>query len=176
MDNSKAFDTGIKKARQIIGGHIFDCLTKACEQLTDNAVKNYRSPIGSFTGNTITSYACGLYMNGALSYYYSNGSKMKSPIRVKLTKGETAYLSPDYGGRNRRFTGKTDTDKGFGEDFSFKFLTRYKSKAKNGFEVVVCSGTEYSSYIENVWHGNVLTDTFEHAPKILSNNFKPMKL
>ena len=24
--------------------------------------------------------------------------------------------------------------------------------------------------------GNVLTDTFEHAPKILSNNFKPMKL
>nr|DAN25965.1 MAG TPA: hypothetical protein [Caudoviricetes sp.]DAN49066.1 MAG TPA: hypothetical protein [Caudoviricetes sp.] len=176
MDNSKAFDAGIKKAKQIVSGYVFDCLAKVCEQLADDAVKNYRSPIGAFTGNTITGYACGLYVNGALTYYYSNGDKMKSPVRVKLSKGETDYLSPDYGGRNRRFTGTVDTDKGFGKDFSFKYLSRYKSKAKNGFEIVVCSGTEYSSYIENVWHGNVLTDTFERAPNILAKNFKPMKL
>ena len=164
MDNSKAFDAGIKKAKQIVSGYVFDCLAKVCEQLADDAVKNYRSPIGAFTGNTITGYACGLYVNGALTYYYSNGDKMKSPVRVKLSKG------------NRRFTGTVDTDKGFGKDFSFKYLSRYKSKAKNGFEIVVCSGTEYSSYIENVWHGNVLTDTFERAPNILAKNFKPMKL
>lgn len=176
MDNSKAFDAGIKKARQIVSGYVFDCMTKACEELADDAVKNYRSPIGAFTGNTITSYACGLYMDGILSYYYSNGDKMKSPVRAKLAKGETAFLNPDYEGRSRKFTGKTDTDKGFGEGFSFKFLSQYKSRVKKGLEIVVCSGTEYSSYIENVWHGNVLTDTFERAPKILAKNFKPMKL
>lgn len=176
MDNSKAFDAGIKKARQIVNDYIFDSLLKACEQLADDAVKNYRSPIGPFTGNTITSYACGLYVDGVFRYYYGNGNKMESPVRVKLSKGETAYLSPDYGGRNRKLTGTVDTDKGFGEAYSFKYLSRYKSQVGKGFEIVVCSGTEYSSYIENVWHGNVLTDTFERAPKILSNNFKPMKL
>lgn len=176
MDNSKVFDAGIKKARQIVSGYVFDCLAKACEELADDAVRNYRSPIGAFTGNTITSYACGVFVDRALIYYYSNGNKIKAPVRVKLSKGETAYLNPDYEGRSRRFTGKTDTDKGYGEDFSFKFLSRYKSKVKNGFEIVVCSGTEYSTYIENVWHGNVLTDTFERAPKVLSKNFKPMKL
>ena len=41
MDNSKAFDAGIKKARQIVSGYVFDCLTKACEELADDAVKKY---------------------------------------------------------------------------------------------------------------------------------------
>lgn len=175
MDNSKAFDAGIKKARKLVKGYISDCLIKVCEDLVEDAIKSYRSPIGPFTGNTITSYACGLYINGSLVYYYSNGRKMKAPVRVKLAKGETAYLAPDYGGKQRRFTGKTDTDKGFGEDFSFKFLRNYKSKSKQGYELVMCDGTEYSSYIENVWHGNVLTNTFEKSRSILSRHFKPMR-
>lgn len=159
-----------------MGGYVFDRLAEACERLTDDAVRNYRSPVGAFTGNTVTSYACGLYVDWALSYYYSNGGKMKDPVRVKLAKGETAFLNPDYEGRKRRFTGRTDTDKGFGEEFSFRFLSQYRPRVRKGFELVVCSGTEYSSYIESVWHGNVLTGTFDRASQILAKNFKPMDL
>lgn len=156
-------------------GYVFDCLVKCCDRLADDAAESYRSPIGSFTGNTVTSYACGLYVDSVFSYYYSNGEKMRSPVRTKLRKGETAFLDPDYEGRRRRLAGTTDTDGGFGSDFSFRFLSRRRARARNGFELVVCVGTEYSGYIESVLHGNVLTDTFGRAPRILAGNFKPMK-
>ncbi|MGJ7024917.1 hypothetical protein [Petrimonas sulfuriphila] len=172
MTNEKTLTDGLKKAREIALGHVRKCLEDACDKLVDHAVQSYKSPIGAFTGNTITSYAIGLYLDGDFVYYYSNDG-IKPPVRVKLKKGEKTILSPDWGGRTREFTGITDTDGGYGEDYSKRFLGAYSSKVK-GMELVMCSGTEYSTYIETVMKGNVLTDTFKNASTILEKNFKPM--
>lgn len=172
MTNEEALTKGLKKAREMALEHIRKSLEDSCDELVNHAVANYKSPIGPFTGNTITSYAIGLYLDGNFSYYYSNDG-IKPPVRVKLRKGERVLLAPDWAGKTREFTGSTDTDDGYGERFSYNFLNTYKSKTK-GIELVMCSGTEYSTYIETVMKGNVLTSTFKNAQSML-NNFKPMK-
>ncbi|THC82914.1 hypothetical protein E7X23_24385, partial [Bacteroides fragilis] len=128
----------------------------------------------NLTGNTITSYACGLFMDGRFSYFVCSGDSMKQPVRVKLTKGET-FVGVSYDNQNRRFTGTIETDKGYGEASSFDFLKRYKSESRKGFEIVMCTGTEYSTYLENVLNADVLTGTFQRAQNTLFKNFKPMK-
>lgn len=171
MSNAKALEEGLKKAREIAFEHVKQCLMDACDDLVDHAV-HAKYGWQNFTGNTITSYAIGLFIDGKFVYYYSNNG-IKPPVRVKLKKGETVFLNPDYDGRSRSFTGIIDTDAGYGEPFSFEFLKSYKSHTK-GIELVMCTGTEYSSYIETVRNGNVLTETFKNAQSILSANFKPM--
>lgn len=173
MSNAKTLEEGLKKARKIAFEHVRKCLEDACDDLVDDAVAKYKSPIGPFTGNTITSYAIGLFIDGKFVYYYKNDG-IKPPVRVKLKKGERVRLSPTWGGDERSFTGLVDTDGGYGEEFSYKFLQSYKSNTK-GIELVMCSGTEYSTYIENVFGGNVLYDTFKNAKPILMTNFKPME-
>jgi hypothetical protein len=39
----------------------------------------------------------------------------------------------------------------------------------------MCTGTEYSTYLENVLNADVLTGTFQRAQNTLFKNFKPMK-
>ena len=63
MDNRSndiLFDKGMKKAKELVSGYIFDVLTKCCEDLIHDALDN-KSGFRNLTGNTITSYACGLF-------------------------------------------------------------------------------------------------------------------
>lgn len=173
-DNKVLFDEGWKRAKETVAGYLYDCLVRICEALVDDAVKSKRG-WSSFTGNTATSYACGLYIDGRFSYYYCSGDNMPQPIRAKLTEDEYAYLSPDYEGKDRGLRGTVKTDGGFGEDFSLSFLKRYKPECRNGFAIVMCTGTEYSTYLENRSNANVLSNTFQRARDVLFSNFKPMK-
>ena len=156
--NEVLFDEGIRKAKELVSGYIFDVLTKCCEELIQDALDN-KSGFRNLTGNTITSYACGLFMDGRFSYFVCS---------------ET-FVGVSYDNQNRRFTGTIETDKGYGEAFSFDFLKRYKSESRKGFEIVMCTGTEYSTYLENVLNADVLTGTFQRAQNTLFKNFKPMK-
>ena len=133
--NEVLFDEGIRKAKELVSGYIFDVLTKCCEELIQDALDN-KSGFRNLTGNTITSYACGLFMDGRFSYFVCSGDSMKQPVRVKLTKGET-FVGVSYDNQNRRFTGTIETDKGYGEASSFDFLKRYKSESRKGFEIVM---------------------------------------
>jgi len=171
MTNEQSLNKGLKKARELALEHIKNCLQDVCDDLVNHAVTNYSSPRGAFTGNTITSYAIGLFLDGEFDYYYANDG-IKPPVRVKLRKGERATLSPAWDGTTRSFTGTVDTGGGYGLDYSYKFLQSFKPKTK-GIVLVMCSGTEYSTYIETKMNGNVLTDTFRKASGML-NNFKPM--
>lgn len=171
MDNDKVLGNGLRKAKEMVYAYISDVLIGVCEALVKDAIASYKSPIGSFTGNTITGYSSGVYMNGELIYFYSSSNTKKPPVRAKIRKGKTVYLSPDYEGRNRSVTGKVDTDGKYGHETSLAFLKAYKSKVKNGFEVVTCSGTEYSSFIETKMGGNVLTNTSQNAGSILISKF-----
>ena len=172
--NDVLFEEGMKKAKELISGHLYNVLTKCCDLLVTEA-PNLANGFMNFTGNTITSYTAGLYIDGALNYVVCAGEHMKAPVRMKLKKGEYAYLTPDYDGRERGFKGTIETDAGYGWQTALNFLQRYKSESRKGFEIVVCTGTEYSTYLENARGADVLTGLFTHAESILSKNIKTMK-
>lgn len=164
-ENERALTEGLKKARDIAMNHIRELLKVKCDKIVLDALSR-REGWSNFTGNTITGYACGLYENGELISVSMSSDRMKPAVRVKLKKGERAKLNPDYDGKARSLKGTVDTDGGYGADFALSFLSSYKATS-SGFDIVMCTGTEYSSYIETVRHGNILTDTFSNITNIL---------
>ena len=161
-----------KRARNVISGHVYDMLVKVCDGLLEDAEmsKEFRG----FTGNTQTSYSCGLYVDGILTYYVSQDMWTKEPVRKKIPKGATVYLKHPYEGSPRSVTGRVDVDGLYGNDSAFQFLKSFKDAPKNGFAIVMTTGTEYSVYIETIHRLNVLTDTWQNSRTILLNNIKPI--
>lgn len=170
--NRKAFKAGMKKSHRIIYTHVQDILSSACERLLSDAVQS--KEFQGFTGNTQTSYACGIYMDGKLAYCSFQESWNRPPVRLKVEKGKYVYLSHPYEGHARGVRGKTDVDSLYGSDTSLNFLKSYTNVPKKGFSIVMCTGTEYSEYIESSRNLNVLTETWQRARQILLQNLKPI--
>ncbi|PXV62376.1 hypothetical protein CLV62_12065 [Dysgonomonas alginatilytica] len=127
----------------------------------------------NLTGNTITSFAFGVYYMGKLEVLGFN-SKYPDPIRNKLIEGETVYKFLDYDGRIRKwFTADVNTDAGYGQNTSAEFLKSYVCTQKYG--IVFTTGTEYSEYLQKVRRLNVLVDGYETARHDFVKSFKPIK-
>lgn len=140
--------------------------------LVNNILPNQQE-FRNLTGNTTTSYAFGIYINGALRVMGFN-KDAKAPLRNKLVKGEVVYDFIDYDGNLRSyFQAEVDTDAGYGQTSSVQFLQGYKSKAK--YSIIVTTGTEYSAYLENVLNLNVLSDGFDYASTSFLKSFKPIR-
>ncbi len=126
----------------------------------------------NLTGNTITSFAFGVYYMGKLDIMGFN-KKYKPPIRNKLVKGETVVDFEDYDGNIRNwFAAKIQTDAGYGANTSARFLQSFTTTRQ--FSIVFTTGTEYSEYLENVRDLNVLTDGKEYAVRAFVRSFKPI--
>ena len=175
MGNNKvALDMGFKKARAIMSGYLYDSLIKFCDALVSDALQ--KRGFQSFTGNTITSFACGIYIDGALSYVVSSGETMPAPVHAKIERGCLVYLRNPYEGVPRATRGKVDiVYNQSGMETSVRILQGFKPTIK-GFSVIMTTGTEYSTYLENVYHLNVLTETSEEAniKHLLYSSFKPL--
>ena len=63
-DNAKTLENGFAKGLRMIEDVLFNSLANAADALLLRVATN-RQFIG-FTGNTQTSYACGVYVNGKL--------------------------------------------------------------------------------------------------------------
>lgn len=172
-DNSALFDAGMDKAKTIIYNHLTEFLMNICEEAVNYAMANHKG-FKNFTGNTHTGYACGVYVEGKLAGVVYSADKAKPPVRVKLTAGERVYLDPDYDGNSRTFTGVVETDRSYGKSYAASFLQSHKPKSDKGIAFAMTTGTEYSEYLEIVYHADVLTGTFIEIPKILFNNLKPL--
>ena len=139
MDNKKAFLDGIAKANAMIADRVALAFAGLGRYLLDDAMVSaeYRN----LTGNTITSLAFGIYRNFGLSeVIYIEG--LKPAIRVKLTKGEYVRQFIDYDSNYRSYyRGDVDTDAGYGETTSMRFLQSYKPKTSQA--IVLTTGTEY---------------------------------
>lgn len=171
-DNLTVFDEGMKKARRIIQDYLYAAIERSCMKLIDHALKS--KEYQGFTGNTQTSYVCGIYHNGKLLGAFASGDNMRKPIRLKVGKGQRIFLKNPYEGKARSVTGRVDVDQEFGAESAAKFLMSYKPHVKKGFSVVMTTGTEYSEYLENVRNLNVLTDTFQSSKGIVLEELKPM--
>ena len=173
-NNKAALDSGFKKAKEIIFGHLYDQSIKLCDALVRDAL-NKREFV-SFTGNTITSFACGIYVDGDLNYMVASGENMAAPVHAKVQKGEYVYLSNPYEGEPRGVIGKVDIRyNASGMDTAFGILQGIGSPPK-GISIVMTTGTEYSTYLEIVHDFNVLSDTAEkgNVKSLLYNSFKPL--
>lgn len=188
MDNiSVQFDKLVSKAIQKIDTDMFIQLDAYGENMVDNIIPLQRG-FKNLTGNTITSFAYGIYINKELKQIgLYHGEKA---IRSKLVKGEI-FTGDDYDGKVRRsmnwdydmrksiggevrptFMADVDTDGGYGKDTSIKFLEGYVPNSK--YAIVFTTGTEYSEFLETRRNVNVLTDAKTTSISNFIQSFKPI--
>lgn len=147
------------------GGEVWRMLVAMGDYFLEHAWKEHGTPMNGgdgwsgFTGNTQTSYAYGIYRDGVIADICFIGDVKAPPVHVKVRKGESLYLEHPYEGLARGWpSGMAETVEDFGQETSARFLASYKPSASYGLSLVVCTGTEYSEWIEENM-GNVLTLT-----------------
>ena len=172
MDNKKVLDEGFAKGLRQIEQVIMTSLHWAAVELVHSALVN-RGYTG-FTGNTETSYMCGIYLNGSLREVVDMSSELPSPVRRKIRNGQYVYLDRPYEGTSRGRHGYVDVNSEYGSETSLRFLGSYKAP-RRGVALVMTTGTEYSEFLEEMFNLDVLTRTFLDAPRIISSNWRSVR-
>jgi len=168
-DNAKTLENGFAEMQRKIEDTLFNSLANAADALLLR-VATTRQFIG-FTGNTQTSYACGVYVNGKLEHVSVQRTWNSPPMRAKIRRGQVVYLSNPYEGVPRAVKGQVDTETDYGLDLSIRQLEEYKAP-KKGLAIMMTTGTEYSVYVEQVQRLDVLTNLWLQAGRILERNWK----
>lgn len=171
-NNAKVIENGFANALRAIEDVLFKSLADAADRLLVR-VATTRQFIG-FTGNTQTSYACGVYVNGKLEHVSVQRNWNAPPIRMKIRKGQVVYRSHPYEGVPRAVKGAVDIETDYGLQLSLRQLEEYKAPRK-GLALMMTTGTEYSVYIEQAMSLDVLTGTFREAAQILNNSWKKIE-
>lgn len=173
--NEKAIREGMSKFNVMLSERVMVALNKLGEDyLMDASVqKEYTS----LTGNTLTSLAFGRYDNYKIAEIVLFDAD-KPAQRRKFTKGDTVYGYRDYEGNIRDvFSADIETDEGWGNSTSVRFLRSFRPTTPTA--IIVCTGTEYSEFLENERGLNVLTDTEQYARyntlSLFRNGFKKIK-
>lgn len=169
VDNKKTLDTGFAKFFASVEKQIIVSLHWAAVELVHLALAN-REYTG-FTGNTQTSYTCGIFLNGKLVDVVDSQSSQSKPVRKKLKKGEGVYLDHPYEGNPRFRTGEVDVDGKYGADTALKFINGYKAP-KKGIALVMTTGTEYSEFLETMHGLDVLTNTRKDLLSVMNKNWR----
>ena len=165
--NEKTFMNGLQKAKQKIYFVFIRRIAEYGEILLDDAV--FKKEYESFTGNTVTSLAYGVYEDGNLTdVVFISG--LEPPVHAKIQNGKVLYLRDPYEGSPRARKGYVEISDKWGDETSIKTLQSVAPKGGNG--IVVTTGTEYSTFLENVAGLNVLSETFLEAENSALQNMK----
>ena len=170
-DNESVLDKGFAKGLALIERSFMIALHYASLELIHTALNN-REYTG-FTGNTQTSYTCGIFLNGKLIDVASSSESLPKPIRRKIPFGKSVFLKRPYEGNQRLRSGYVKTNREYGADTALRFINGYRAPGK-GFALVMTTGTEYSEFLEQEVGLDVLTKTFKDAPGILAKNWRPI--
>lgn len=168
-NNKDTIDKGLKKGLQMIEEAIISSLRESCQALL-REVQFHRSYAG-FTGQTQTSYMAGLYVNGKLRVLFNERNWLERPRRSKVPLNKFVWLDNPYEGQSRGVRGAVDIDDPSGVRLSTQILQEY-NPPKDGWAIMVTTGTEYSEINEVVNHLDVLTGTYEEAANIINKNWK----
>jgi hypothetical protein len=131
-NNKAALEAGFKKAKRMIANYLFSESIKLCDALVDDAVN--KRGFQSFTGNTITSFACGIYQDGRLDYMVASGENMSKPVHAKVRNGEVVWLDNPYEGKPRSTTGRVDIAYDLsGMETSFRILQGFSPNPRRQY-------------------------------------------
>ena len=177
MDNSAALQMGTRRAKEIMARHVLNqILIPAAKELIQDAAQG-RIRLGhNMTGNTVNSYAVGVYVKGQLVHIETSSKSISRPLRRKLGKGQKFYAgSQRWDGemQEHTFTAEVSTNGTTEAERSIAFIQSYKASDK-GWELVVCNGVEYGTFQENQMQIDVLTASFDNAKMFLPAMFKPL--
>lgn len=177
MNNSAALRAGSQKAKDIIANHMLNTiLIPAAKDLVKSAVQGRIFAGHNMTGNTINSYAAGVYVQGQLVFIETSSGSIPRPLRRKLGKGQRFYAgSQRWDGETQEFTftaqvgsnGTTEAER------SIAFLQSHKPSPK-GWALVVCNGVEYASFQENTMDIDTLTRSFYDSQMTIQTKFIPI--
>ena len=186
LTNEEVLKKGLEKAQAIILRHIADQLRPICIDLLESA-EMHRTFFG-FTGNTQTSYMCMVYINRHVREiitrlphgmseperaFIEQNKYNEVPKMKKVPYGEWVYIREPYEYVGRSVFGKVPVDNLYGAESSKKFLKEYTPNAD--IAIVMTTGTEYSVFLEEFHHYDVLSGAFYSAEQILKNKlFKPL--
>lgn len=164
-------------AKDMIARHVLNViLIPAAKELIQDATQA-RIRLGhNMTGNTVNSYAAGVYVNGALVHIETSSGSIPHPLRHKLGRGQRFYAgSQRWDGemQEQTFTAQVSTNGTTEAERSIAFLQSYKPSPK-GWALVVCNGAEYATFQENQMNIDVLTASFDYAKMFAPSMFKPM--
>lgn len=177
--NTKALNNGFKTFKKLMDAQMMDILTNASYRLLVDA--EFSKEFQNLTGNTITSYMIGIFKKGKLARTVAlkNVDGLPNPTRRKLSyKKDGVVVVEEYmTGKDRfvKLNNLVETDKMYGYTTAKRFLTSYKPEVYKGYGIVMCTGTEYSGYLEDVIGLNVLTETFQITPRVLAQSLRPIE-
>lgn len=176
-NNSLALQFGERKAKELIARHILNkILVPMVKDLIDAATQG-RIVLGSnMTGNTVNSYAGGVYVGGQLVYMQTSFGSIPPPLRGKLGKGQIFFPNTqrwDGEIQAHKFIAQAGSNGAVEAERSINFLQSHKPTSK-GWAIVVCNGVEYATYQESTMNIDVLTNNFDYAKMFAPTHFKPM--
>jgi hypothetical protein len=174
-DNAALFDKGMAKAAKLISQHLNKILSEAADDLVAEAF-SHRVQVGhNMTGNTVTSYAAGVYDNGRLVKVHLGGSK--DPVQRKISPYDVfpaGRIRWDGDVQNGDFAAIVSTDRNYGYNSVREWLQGVVP-TKNGFQICVMSGVEYASFQEKKLGIDVLTAIYLDAEAIFQSHIRPIE-
>lgn len=177
MSNAVALEVGSRMARDMIARHVLNkILVPFGKHALQLAVKKRIFEGSNMTGNTINSYAVGIYVKGHLAWIETPSGSIPGPLQRKLGKGQKFYRASrrwDEEFQTGTFKGCVSTNGAKEPERSINFLKSYKA-INDGWEVVVCNGVEYASYQESVMNIDVLTESFDDSKFMFPTFINPM--
>ena len=183
MNNAAALKAGTAKAKKLIEAHILNqILIPMAKDLIEYAFRHRVEIMHNMTGNTINSYAAGVYVRGQLVHIESKDGYIPKPLRKKLTHGNrykrtTTYFPGEqrWDGdiQEKRFLAPVQTNSTMEAERCYEFLQSYQANPQ-GYTLVVCNGVEYATYQENEMNIDVLTANFDYAKMFAPSMFKPL--
>ena len=168
-NNAKTLELGFRRGVRLIEAILQKSLMDAADDLLRQVAKD--KEFTGFTGNTQLSYACGVYVNGELKHVSFQHNWNGPTIRMKVRKGKVVYLEEPFEGNPRPVKGMVDIVVNHGPELSLQQIEQFRAPRRGVF-LLMTTGTEYSTFLDEEVGLNVLTKTKENAPKIIERNWK----
>ena len=177
MNNAAALALATRRARDLIARQLLNrILIPAARELIRDATERRIALGHNMTGNTINSYAAGVYAFGRLACIETIAGSIPGPLRRKLGRGERYFAgSQRWDGETQEgtFSAPVSTNGTTEPERSIAFLQSFRPSPR-GWAIVVCNGVEYATWQESEMNIDVLTANFDSARMFAPSMFSPI--
>lgn len=172
-NNSQVLKASVHAFNKLKAVHIMAGVRNAAVKMIEDALEMRTGWLG-FTGNLPTSYSAGIWdFDGNLEIIFAedvNSEYSLSEVRrQKVGKGERAVLDAPWEGEPRAVKGEADLKTRYGVELVQMFLNNYKPKKYPC--IVMCTGAEYSKYLQESREGAVVLEVPSNIKNMVHASF-----